>query len=82
MAPVARYTVLRILVFFGCVCLGYLCGLRSFLLLIVAALASTAISFFALNRFRQETVDVVEDRVEKRRARAQQLREAEDLEED
>ena len=49
---------------------------------IVAALASTAISFFALNRFRQETVDVVEDRVEKRRARAQQMREAEDVEED
>ena len=82
MAPVARYTVLRLLVVFGCVCLGYLCGLRSFLLLIVAALASTAISFFALNRFRQETVDVVEDRVEKRRARAQQMREAEDVEED
>ena len=43
MAPVARYTVLRILVFFGCVCLGYLCGLRSFLLLIVAALASLVV---------------------------------------
>ena len=81
MAPVARYTVLRILVFFGCVCLGYLCGLRSFLLLIVAALASTAISFFALNHFRQETVDVVESRVERRRERSKELREAEDNDE-
>ena len=78
MAPVARYTVLRLLVFFGCLSVGWLVGLRSFLLLIVAALASTAISFFALNRFRQETVDVVEQRVEHRRARSQELREAED----
>ena len=82
MAPVARYTVLRLLVFFGCLSVGWLVGLRGFLLLIVAAIASTVISFFALNHFRQETVDVVEDRVEKRRARAQQMREAEDVEED
>lgn len=78
MAPVARYTVLRLLVFFGCLSVGWLCGLRSFVLLIVAAVASTVISFFVLNRFRQETVDVVENRVERRRARAQELREAED----
>lgn len=78
MAPVARYTVLRLLVFFGCLSVGWLLGLRSFLLLIVAAVASTAISFFVLNQFRQETVDAVENRVERRRARAQELREAED----
>lgn len=78
MAPVARYTVLRLLVFFGCLSVGWLVGLRGFLLLIVAAIASTVISFFALNHFRQETVDVVESRVERRRERSKALREAED----
>lgn len=78
MAPVLRYTALRILVFFGVVCVGWLCGLRTYALLIVAALVSTVISFFVLNRFRQETVDVVQHKVEERQVRAASMREAED----
>lgn len=82
MAPVARYTALRLLVFFGLLAVLWLCGLRGFLLLIVAALLSTLVSFFALSRFREETVDVVQHRVEERKLRAQQAREAEDDDEE
>lgn len=52
-----RYTVLRTLVFFGCLAVAWLLGLRGqqnvVALVLVAALASMLISFFALRPFRQ-----------------------------
>lgn len=78
MNPIVRYTLLRFLVFFGILAAFYLAGLRGFLLLIVAALASTAVSYFVLNQFRAETEQVVQHKIEERSARAKALREAED----
>ena len=78
MPQVARYTALRLLVFFGVLGACYLAGLRGFLLLIVAALISTVVGYFVLARFREETVAVVQSRVEAKQERAKKLREAED----
>ena len=53
-----RYTVLRVLVFLGCLALLWLLGLRGeedlLLLVVGAALLSAVISYFALRRFREE----------------------------
>lgn len=78
MAQIARYTALRLLVFFGILSALYLCGLKGFLLLIVAALLSTLVSYFVLARFRDETTAVVQQRVEAKAERARKMREAED----
>jgi hypothetical protein len=55
---VLRYTVLRVLVFLGCLALLWLLGLRGeedlLLLVVGAALLSAVISYFALRRFREE----------------------------
>jgi hypothetical protein len=55
---VLRYSVLRLLVFLGCVSLLWLLGLRDRAqlpyLILGAALLSAAISFFALRRFRED----------------------------
>jgi hypothetical protein len=55
---VLRYTVLRVLVFLGCLALLWLLGLRGeedlLLLVVGAALLSAAISYFALRRFRED----------------------------
>ena len=53
-----RYTVLRLLVFLGCLALLWLLGLRGeddlLLLVVGAALLSAVISYFALRRFRED----------------------------
>ena len=53
-----RYTVLRVLVFLGCLAVLWLLGLRGeedlLLLVVGAALLSAVISYFALRRFREE----------------------------
>ena len=53
-----RYTVLRVLVFLGCLALLWLLGLRGeedlLLLVVGAALLSAVISYVALRRFREE----------------------------
>ena len=53
-----RYSLLRLLVFLGCVSLLWLVGLRDrdelFLLVVGAALLSAVISYFALRRFRED----------------------------
>lgn len=78
MNSVLRYSVLRFLVFFGVLGVLYLVGMRGFLLLIVAALISTAVSYIGLANFRQDTVVAVQKRVDERSERAKKLREAED----
>lgn len=53
-----RYSLLRLLVFLGCVSLLWLAGLRGRdqlpYLVLGAALLSAVISFFALRRFRED----------------------------
>jgi hypothetical protein len=76
---VIRYSVLRLLIFFGVLAALWLVGLRDrdeqVLLLVLAAAISMLISFFALRRFRddysQEINDRLTRRAEARRERAQ-----------
>lgn len=65
-----RYTVLRLLVFLGCLSLLWLLGLRGradlLLLVVGAALLSAVISYFALRRFREDYSAQLADRIEHR----------------
>jgi Protein of unknown function (DUF4229) len=65
-----RYTVLRLLIFFGCVAVLWLAGLRDradlLLLVASAALLSAVISYFALRRFREEYSAQLAEKIEKR----------------
>jgi hypothetical protein len=75
-----RYTVLRILVFLGCLLAFWLAGLRSqeemLLLVVLAAASSMIISFFALKRFREAYSAEVAERLQRRAAtRAQRAAE-------
>jgi hypothetical protein len=78
----ARYTVLRLLMFLGFICLGYLIGLREIWLVVVAALGSMIASFFVLAGPREEFSRKVAARVEQRQARASQRRSDEQVEDD
>ena len=70
-----RYTLLRLLVFLGCLALLWLLGLRGeqnvLLLVVLAALLSAAISYFALRRFREEYSAQLAARIEQRTAAKQ-----------
>jgi hypothetical protein len=91
---VLRYSVLRLLVFFGVLSLLWLLGLRGrdevIPLLVLSALISMVLSYFVLARFREEStqqvVAAVERRSAARRARASDPTRsdeaAEDLEDD
>ncbi len=67
-----RYSLLRLLVFFGCVRLLWLAGLRDRehrpLLVVGAALLSAVISYFALRRFREAYSAQVAHKLEARAA--------------
>lgn len=67
-----RYTLLRFLIFFGCLGLLWLVGLRSPeqrpWLLVGAGALSIAISYVALKPFREETVQAIDRRVQARMA--------------
>ncbi|CCH77104.1 conserved exported hypothetical protein [Nostocoides japonicum T1-X7] len=66
-----RYTLLRFLVFFGCLALLWLLGLRSrdeeVWLVAGAAVLSLAISFVVLRPFRNEASETIQRRVDARR---------------
>ena len=70
-----RYTVLRLLIFFGVLSLLWLAGLRDqdqqWMLLVVSALVSMVISYFVLARFREESTRQLAERIQ-RRAEAKQ----------
>lgn len=69
-----RYSLLRILIFFGVMSALWLLGLRDRdeqLLLVLSALISMAISVFALRRFREDYSQQLAERLE-RRAQAKQ----------
>jgi Protein of unknown function (DUF4229) len=74
-----RYSVLRILIFFGCLAALWLLGLRDrseqLLLLVLAAAISMAISWFALRPFRDDYSRQISERLEQR-SRAKQQRAA------
>ena len=70
MSAFLRYTVLRMLVFLGCLLLLWLVGLRDedelLLLVVGAALLSMALSFVVLRRFREEYSAELATRLERR----------------
>ncbi len=83
-----RYTLLRLLIFLGCLVAFWLLGLRSQeqqpYLLIAAAVSSVVLSFFLLRRERTQFSERIAERIE-RRAQARQAlggidEEAEDAE--
>jgi hypothetical protein len=78
----ARYTVLRLLMFLGFICLGYLVGLRELWLVLVAALGSMVLSYFVLAGPREEFSRRLAARVDERAARAAQASSDEDAEDD
>ena len=67
-----RYTLLRFLVFFGCLAVLWLAGLRDeedmLILVVGAALLSAVISYFALRRFREDYSAQLATRLEERSA--------------
>lgn len=67
-----RYTILRLLIFFGCLALLWLVGLRDrdeqLILLVAGALLSMAISYFALRPFREQYSRELAGRLERRQA--------------
>ncbi|MGG5259141.1 DUF4229 domain-containing protein [Phycicoccus avicenniae] len=72
MNAMVRYTVLRLMIFLGCLLALWLVGLRgpenSVLLVVLAAVLSLGISFFALRRFREDYSAALAQRLEERAA--------------
>jgi membrane protein implicated in regulation of membrane protease activity len=70
-----RYSVLRLLIFFGVLALLWLAGLRDadqqWMLLVLSALISMVLSYFVLARFREESANQLAERLQ-RRAEAKQ----------
>ena len=70
-----RYTILRLLVFLGCVAALWLAGLRGeedlLLLVAGAALLSALISYFALRRFREDYSAQLAAKIDQRTAAKQ-----------
>jgi len=65
-----RYTLLRLLIFFGCLVFFWLVGLRrpdqQVYLLIASALASVVLSYFVLRREREQFSARIAERIERR----------------
>ncbi len=65
-----RYTLLRLLIFFGCLVFFWLVGLRrpdqQVYLLIASALASVVLSYFVLRREREQFSAKIAERIERR----------------
>ena len=74
MKSAAVYTAARVLIFFVLAGLGWLAGLRGFLLVFVALLISVPLSYYFLARQRDAFAADVERRVTERRARRENLR--------
>ena len=77
----ARYSVLRLMIFFGLVCALSLLGLHSWLLLVVSALGSMAVSYFVLKGPRAQFSASIANRVDAR-ARRLELAHAQETDED
>jgi hypothetical protein len=74
-----RYSLLRLLIFFGVLALLWLLGLRDreeqLILVVAAALLSMVISYFVLRRFREDYSREIAEKLE-RRAEAKQRKRA------
>jgi len=68
----ARYSVLRLMIFFGLLCALWLLGLRTWLLLGVAALGSMAVSYFVLRGPRAQFSASIVHHLDDRAQRAEQ----------
>jgi Na+/melibiose symporter-like transporter len=70
-----RYSVLRLLIFFGVLSLLWLLGLRDqdqqWMLLVLSALISMVLSFFVLARVREESTQRIAERLQQRAAAKQ-----------
>jgi type II secretory pathway component PulM len=79
-----RYTILRLLIFFGALALLWLLGLRDrdeqLILLVVGALLSLVISYFALRPFREQYSRELAERLERRHAAKSRARTDEQVE--
>ncbi|GAB3491293.1 DUF4229 domain-containing protein [Flexivirga sp.] len=73
-----RYSVLRLLVFVVALLVLYAVGFRSWALLLLSALVSLVVSFFALRRQREQFAEQVQRKVSERQERAAAYRSAED----
>lgn len=74
MKSAAVYTAARVLIFLVLAGLGWLAGLRGFLLVFVALLVSVPLSYYFLARQRDAFAADVERRVNERRVRRENLR--------
>ncbi len=65
-----RYTLLRLLIFFGCLVFFWLVGLRrpdqQVYLLLASALVSVVLSYFVLRREREQFSARIAERIERR----------------
>jgi Protein of unknown function (DUF4229) len=78
MRATMSYTVLRLAVFAAALGLLYVAGARGILLLGVAALASAAVSFFALARQREAMAGSISRRITNARERLDEGARSED----
>jgi len=68
----ARYSVLRLMIFFGFLCALWLLGLERWWLLITSALGSAVVSYFVLQGPRAQLSVKIADRVDVRARRLEQ----------
>lgn len=78
----ARYTLLRLLIFFATLMILWLVGLRNWALLGVSAIVSAIISLVALQGVREQFASQIEAKVKERQAKADAHRMAEDDDEE
>lgn len=73
-----RYTIWRLLIFVVVLLVLFAIGFRSWALLILSALISLVVSFFALSGAREQFAEQVDRKVSERRARVEAFRNADD----
>ncbi|HET7474678.1 MAG TPA: DUF4229 domain-containing protein [Dermatophilaceae bacterium] len=78
MSAVIRYSLMRVLVFLGVLCLLWLAGLRGegnrLLLFALSLLVSMGVSFFVLRPFREDMSAKIAAKVEARSRRLEERR--------
>jgi hypothetical protein len=77
----ARYSVLRLMMFFGFLCALWLLGLRDVWLLAISALGSMVVSYFVLQGPRAQFSARIARHVDERAARAERAR-SDEIDED
>jgi hypothetical protein len=70
----ARYSVLRLMIFFGLLCALWLLGMRAWLLLGASALGSMAVSYFVLRGPRAQFSASIVHHLDDRAQRVEQAR--------